>query len=114
MKNILEPYLKQLKPSAEKDMIKACSKLAFMKIQRHLSHKKKRKHDTSDPSSSSTSSSSSSSGQDLSDEDMFDERRKKKKRKGPTSILPTQLSEDSQNHDNRDPLFLSDNSESDN
>lgn len=100
----MEPYVKQLKPGAEKDMIKACSKLAYIKIRRHMKKTTKRKHETSSPSSSSPSSSSST--QCSSDEDMFEDKKKRKK-KSPTSILPTPMSE------SRDPLSLSDNSPSD-
>ena len=106
----MEPYLDQLKPEAEKDMIKACSKLALVKIRRLQKQRKKRKRESSSSSSSSTgSSSSSSSTQYSSDEDMFEERKKKKKNKtnGRTSISQTQQSEYGENP-NQDPLLLSD------
>lgn len=103
----MEPYIKQLKPGAEKDMIKACSKLAYMKIRRNQKKTKKRKHETSSSASSSTSSSSST--QDTSDEDMFQDK-KRKKHYRTTKISQTQMSSDDhiQEHDNRDPLQLSD------
>lgn len=115
VKNIIDPYLKQLKPSAGKDMIKASSKLAYAKIQKHQKQKKKRKHEPSSSSSSGTSASSSSSSSSYSsnhyssDEDMFQESQKRKKKKySLTSILPTQQKSDEGEKYERDPLLMSD------
>ena len=111
VKKIVDPYLRQLTPDAEKGIIKACAKLAYNKI-RQIKRKNKRKNEYSSSSSSysSDSTATSSSPHCTSDEDMFEERRKKKKKKAPTSISQTQFSENDQETDNeRDPLEISDN-----
>ena len=105
----MAPYLRQLNPDAERDMIKACSRLAYSKIKSKFKKYKKRPETSSSSSSSATSSSSEYSSQCTSDEDIFEEKKKKKIAKK-TTILQTPMSNDDQS---RDPLELSDNSQSD-
>ena len=76
----MEPFLKQLTPEAGKEIIKVCSKMAYLKIRRHLKKKNKRESSSSSSSSYSDSSSSSNSSQYTSDEDMFEDKKKRKKK----------------------------------
>lgn len=74
----MAPYLRQLNPDAERDMIKACSRLAYSKIKSKFKKYKKRPETSSSSSSSATSSSSEYSSQCTLDEDIFEEKKKKK------------------------------------
>lgn len=117
VQRIVDPYLNQLKPGAGKEVIKACSKLASLKIQ-NMKNKKKRKNETSSSDSASDSasdspsdsassySSSSNSYQYTSDEDLFEEPKKKKAKKSKKSKMKRLKQTESE-----DPLYLSDNSQ---
>lgn len=106
VKGIIAPYLQQLQPGAGKDMIKACSKLAFSKVRKSMGRKKHKSEKSY--SSSSESSSYSDSSSYTSDEDMFEERSKKKTK---TRNRPT-TSSNGKNNEEKDPLGMSDSMQS--